>query len=189
MQIKLKKLFKIMFSDTYLVYTNVVLSLLTASIGDILEQGLEVVQKKKVSIDIKRNFNMTMTGLGSGIFRHIWYKQLDRRLRGEGLLVAVKKVILDQLICSPICILNLFVTLAILEKPVFNDAVEEFTEKSGEIYLTEWMMSPPTQLINFYLVPLRFRLLFDNSMTIVFDTYYSYIRYKPRWDFEKCDSD
>lgn len=182
---------KILFSHKYILYTNVGISLISCMLGDMIEQTLEKRRHpaEKKSFDFKRNFNMTMVGWGSGLFRHYWYRFLDKNVKGSGFTAAFKKVIFDQMVSSPALIINMFVTLAILEKPVFNDAIEEFSQKSVSIFLTDMVIGPPTQFINFYLVPLKYRMVYDNTALVLFDTVYSYIRYKQGNAGEDCDKE
>lgn len=56
---------------------------------------------------------------------------------------------------------------------------EELFEKGLQnIYLAEWFIWPPAQVINFYCLPLRYRILFDNFVSLGFDIYSPYVKYK-----------
>lgn len=48
-----------------------------------------------------------------GVFCHFWYKFLDSRLPGRTFGVVAKKVLVDQLIASPIVITMFFATLGV----------------------------------------------------------------------------
>lgn len=182
----LKQIIQTLFSSKYLIYTNISISMLSSGTGDAIVQNLERMQEKKFSFDRKRNFNMTMTGFGSGFFCHHWYKFLDRKIKDKTLMAAVKKVCLDQIIGSPFCIINMFVTLAFLESTVFNDAVHEFVDKYFDIYTGELMFAPPSQFINFYFVPLKYRIGFENIIALGFDVFLSYIKHQPRYFNNDC---
>ena len=45
----------------------------------------------------------------------------------------------------------------------------------SELYLAEWLIWPPASAINFYYVPLRFRMLFDGSVSFLFDVLQSHV--------------
>jgi protein Mpv17 len=84
-------------------------------------------------------------------------------------------VIIDQLICSPATIGTFFVTLAIIEKSSADEFLAGFKEKSWRLYLAEWVIWPPAQMINFYILPTKYRVLYDNTISLGYDVYTSYV--------------
>ena len=91
----------------------------------------------------------------------------------------MKKLVIDQLIFSPICIFSIFVTLSVVSK-LFNqdsrfDSTEEMKDKGWKLYVAEWAVWPPAQFINFYILPTKYRVLYDNSISLLFDCYTSYV--------------
>ena len=44
--------------------------------------------------------------------------------------------------------------------------------------LAEWTLGPASQLINFYFLPTRFRVLYDSMVCLSFDAYYAYVKYE-----------
>jgi len=85
-------------------------------------------------------------------------------------------MLLDQVIGSPISIGAFFVTLAIVERSSADEFLEELKSKSWRLYLAEWVVWPPAQLINFFFLPLRYRLLYDNTISLGYDVYTSYVK-------------
>lgn len=62
----------------------------------------------------------------------------------------------------------------------------ELSQKGFEnIYIAEWLIWPPAQVINFALVPLRYRILFDNIISLGFDIYSPYVKYKTQFQDER----
>ena len=106
---------------------------------------------------------MAVSGMTVGILCHHWYSYLDSKLPGRTLRIVLQKVILDQLICSPLCISSFFLTLGLLEKSSLEDLKKEVKEKAHRLYIAEWVVWPPAQVINFYFLPTRFRVLYDNT--------------------------
>ena len=43
-------------------------------------------------------------GMTSGFLCHFWYNFLDRVYPGKGLKVVFKKIVIDQVVFSPVCI-------------------------------------------------------------------------------------
>lgn len=55
----------------------------------------------------------------------------------------------------------------------------EFKTKFPTIYLFDWVIWPPTQAVNFALVPAQYRVLYVNGVTVLWDVFLSYIKHKP----------
>ncbi len=45
------------------------------------------------------------------------------------------------------------------------------------MYLAEWVIWPPAQFVNFWLLPTRFRVLFDNAVSLGYDVYTSHVKH------------
>lgn len=173
---KCRQIGKTMFNK-YLLLTNVGISISLSATGDILQQNYEMVRKRRDSWDSVRTHHMAMSGMTVGVICHNWYKFLDRRLPGKTISVVIKKVIIDQIVCSPVCISVFFVTLAFLENLSWEETKKEIIKKGKRLYIAEWVVWPPAQLINFYILPTRFRVLYDNTVSLGYDVYTSYVRY------------
>lgn len=179
---KCRQIGRTMFGK-YLLLTNVGISISLSATGDILQQNYEMVRKRRDSWDSIRTHHMAISGMTVGIICHNWYKYLDRRLPGRTISVVIKKVIVDQIVCSPVCICVFFVTLSMLENLSWEETRSEIIKKGKRLYIAEWVVWPPAQLINFYILPTRFRVLYDNTVSLGYDVYTSYVRY------DKSDSD
>lgn len=166
------------FSDKYLLYTNVTLSGTLSGFGDLLEQHYEILTHELESWDKIRTRNMSVSGIAIGVICHYWYNYLDRRLPGYTIQTVCKKIIVDQLICSPVCITTLFVTCAFLERKPTKELVKEIKEKAWILYVAEWTVWPLAQFINFYFLPTKFRVLYDNTISVGYDVYTSYVKHK-----------
>ena len=82
---------------------------------------------------------------------------------------------MDQLIGSPLYICTFFGTLGLVEQSSFEEFVDEFKEKCIQLYIAEWVVWTPAQLINFYFLPTRYRVLYDNTISLFYDSYTSYL--------------
>lgn len=63
-------------------------------------------------------------GLTSGVLCHYWYNYLDRFFPGKGIKIVIKKIITDQVLFSPICIVS-----CLLVACAFNNRDKESTYK------------------------------------------------------------
>lgn len=164
------------FSDKYLVYTNVGISVFLSGLGDIIEQNYEMFAHGQDKWDKVRTKNMSLSGMTIGVICHYWYQFLDKRFPGYTLRIVLKKVLLDQFICSPITISALFITVGTLERQSRQEIFNEIKQKALILYTAEWVVWPPAQFINFYLLPTRFRVLYDNTISLGYDIYTSYVK-------------
>ncbi|OAD62073.1 Mpv17-like protein 2 [Eufriesea mexicana] len=120
---------------------------------------------------------MALSGMSVGIVCHYWYKYLDIKLPGRNMYIVLKKVIIDQLICSPLCITMFFVTLSILEKSNWAKLKDEIITKAHRLYIAEWIIWPPAQIFNFYFLPTKYRVVYDNIISLGYDVYTSHVKH------------
>lgn len=120
---------------------------------------------------------MAISGMTVGIICHHWYRYLDARLPGRTISIVIKKVIVDQLICSPLYIGVFFLTLGILENTSWPELKTEIRKKAYKLYVAEWIVWPPAQIINFYFLPTRYRVLYDNTISLGYDIYTSQVKH------------
>lgn len=92
--------------------------------------------------------------------------------------MVVRKVVWDQVIFSPICIAACILVAASLEKADKRSTFEQAVQLGGRLYLAEFVLWPPAQFVNFTLIPSRFRVLYDNVISLFYDTYTSYAKHQ-----------
>lgn len=174
---KLKRTLKVMFSDKYLLYTNVGISVSLSALGDVIEQKYEVYIEAQEKFDPTRTSHMACSGAAVGVLCHNWYKFLDRFIVGRTFDMVVKKLVLDQVIFSPLMIITFFASIALFEENPVQNFKEEVRDKFLMLYRAEWMVWPPAQIINFYFLPTRFRVLYDNTISLGYDIYTSQVKH------------
>ncbi|XP_046612792.1 mpv17-like protein 2 isoform X1 [Neodiprion virginianus] len=165
------------FSPKNLFYTNIAISVSLSGVGDILEQHYEILQGTWEKWSPVRTSHMAISGMSVGIVCHHWYRFLDRKMPGRTIGIVLKKVLVDQMVCSPLCIGMFFVTLGILERNTWTEFKQEIRDKAHQLYLAEWIVWPPAQIINFYFLPTRFRVLYDNTISLGYDVYTSQVKH------------
>lgn len=174
---QIRKFIKIAFSDKFLFYTNVTVSLSLSSVGDLMEQSYEIYTKEQEHYDGKRCTHMAFSGGAVGVLCHHWYKVLDKFIIGKTVDMVIKKLILDQLIFSPIMIVTFFGSVALFEEHPIENFKLEVKDKFLTLYRAEWMVWPPAQVINFYFLPTRYRVLYDNTISLGYDVYTSQVKH------------
>jgi len=186
----------VVFGRSNLLLTNSLISALMGTVGDAIQQHYDLLTHPDIDKDStktnnyvsKNGFNyvrslhMTCAGFTTGLVSHYWYIYLDKVLGiRKNMFVITKKVLLDQIIFSPINLLVYFSTLGLCERSGVQRISDELVEKGFEqIYVVEWIVWPPMQFFNFYVLPLRYRILFDNIISLGFDIYSPYVKYKTK---------
>lgn len=176
-----------LFGRSNLLLTNSLISALMGTVGDAIQQNYDILtEEKKPGFDhkfnLQRSAHMTAAGFTTGLVSHYWYIYLDKFLgTRKSLYLITKKVLLDQIVFSPVNLLVYFSTLGLCERSGISRVKEELFEKGFEqIYVVEWIVWPPMQFFNFYVLPLRYRILFDNIISLGFDIYSPYVKYKTK---------
>ncbi|XP_008477647.1 mpv17-like protein 2 [Diaphorina citri] len=175
---------KLMF-DRYLFVSNVSISVILSATGDILEQYYQnhinterpKSPTQEPSWNAIRTFHMSLSGASVGILCHHGYRLLDKLYPGRALSTVFKKVLFDQIFISPVLISVFFVTLGIMENSSSMDIYNEIYDKGRRLYMAEWVVWPPAQVINFYFLSTKYRVLYDNTISLGYDVYTSYVKH------------
>lgn len=161
----------------HLLLTNATFSTAMGIAGDLVQQHYEILTDQEVQWQRTRTAHMAAAGLSTGVLSHYWYILVDVFIPGSSLKCVIKKVLYDQILFSPVNLTVYFGTVAVLEGSM-KHLKEELLEKGSKIYTAEWLIWPPAQFINFYLLPLKYRVFFDNFISFGFDIYSPYVKYK-----------
>lgn len=129
-----------------------------------------------------RTRNMTLVGLIQGPFHHCFYGLLEKIAPGKRARSVIKKTFLDQLIASPTCLIIFFGGLGLMERDKIEVAFKEIKVKLIDAWKVDCCFWPPAQCVNFLFVPLQYRVLYTNFMTMVYDIFLSYIKYDAHYD-------
>ena len=117
-------------------------------------------------------------GIIFGTSYHFWYIFLDRYLPGNAARMVFKKVLIDQVIMVPISVPTFLISLGLLEGQDWKATISDVKTKSPPLLAAEWTFGPVTQLFNFFVLPTRFRVVYDSVVCLCFDGYYTYVKYR-----------
>ncbi|XP_046617886.1 mpv17-like protein 2 [Neodiprion virginianus] len=137
---------------------------------------------KKYVHDYIRTKNMIIVGSIQGPFHHYFYAILERTIPKKDAVSLVKKILADQFIASPACLAIFFCGLGALEHNEIGSIQNEVALKFLDTWKIDWCFWPPVQFINFLLVPIQYRVIYTNLMTMIYDTFLSYMRYDAEYD-------
>lgn len=103
---------------------------------------------------------------------------MERILPGNAKSTVIKKILSDQLIVSPVFIAHYFYTAFFLaNRPISDTNKELFVDgKFLRIYIADWCIWPAAQLLNFRYVPLKYRVLYINAVTMFYNIFLCYVK-------------
>ncbi|EDW50365.1 mpv17-like protein 2 [Drosophila sechellia] len=158
----------------YLLLTNTIGSGLLLAIGDaIAQQGFG----ERKAFDYSRSGCMMITGSVIGPVQHGFYLLLDGVLPGTSVWGVLHKILVDQLIMSPIYIFLFFYVSSLLGGKTFVECNSELSEK----FLYTWMLDccfwPGLQYLNFRFLNSLYRVVFVNVANCVYVVLLSHIKY------------
>lgn len=167
------------FKSKYLIYTNTSTAAFTFIVGDYLTQRYEqLTDGEPKGFNFTRSANMGIAGVLNGFMFHHWYRFLDTKLPGTCIRTVIKKTVLDMLIGSNLSIMCLFAAQAALENGSFEQFLDDVRNGWFPVYVSDLMLWPATQFINFYYLKPKYRLVFVNLVTLVASVYRSHIAHE-----------
>ncbi|XP_013086950.2 mpv17-like protein 2 [Biomphalaria glabrata] len=180
---------KVLFSSRYLLYTNTALSTVVSVAGDLIQQNYQRIQNDNSRIwSSERTVKIAAVGLAFGPSVHYWYIGLEKLVPGKTLRAIMIKVCMDQFIFSPYSISMFLIIIGIIEGQGFDLLKNQFKKTAGLMFMTDMSIWTPAQLVNFYFVPIKYRVLYDNCVSLLADTLYSYLRFDhDKYDLEDND--
>ncbi|XP_020015262.1 mpv17-like protein 2 isoform X2 [Castor canadensis] len=150
-----------LFQGRALLVTNTLGCGALMAAGDGARQSWEIRARPGQTFDPRRSASMFAVGCSMGPFLHYWYLWLDRVLPASGLRGlpnVLRKVLVDQLVASPMLGVWYFLGLGCLEGQTLDQSCQELREKFWDFY--------------------KFRVTYINCLTLGWDTYLSYLKYR-----------
>lgn len=163
----------------YLLVTNVVGSGLLMVVGDVIAQEYEYRRglRHQDRFDTDRMYRMFVAGALQGPLHHYVYNWMDRVMPARTLKNIFKKILIDQLVMSPACIVIFFYSLCYLERQTLDATNQELISKFPYVYMLDWMTWPAAQYLNFRYLDTKYRVTFVNVCTAVYNVLMSYMKH------------
>lgn len=172
-----------MLFKKYLLTTNTVSSGILLSMGDGISQyiefKLEPPNKDKMATQFNwdRNLKMFVVGCAGGPLHHFFYSWLDVKYPGVTLRTTTIKILYDQFVMAPLCIGIFFFTAGWMYGQSNVNCWNELKSKIAVILIADWMVWPGAQFVNFYYLHPKYRVLYVNVVTMLYDVFLSYIKH------------
>jgi len=185
--------------DAYPLMTKMITAAIIMGLADFVEQYIEIKlipysQDDESSasddikvrlyysamddIDWKRVIRFALFGfLLQAPWTHFFFAKLDELFPptpNPFSIVTLKKVLIDQLIGSPIFTLLIFIFLGVLEGKSFGTIKNQINNIYGETMIVNWLVFFPAVSINFAFVPPQLRTLFLNVVFFFWSIYLSF---------------
>lgn len=168
----------------YLLATNILSSGILMVVGDVAAQELEYRKGLlKNRYDLARMWRMFVVGSLQGPLHHYTYGWMDRIMPVVSTKNSIKKILIDQFVMSPICILLFFYPACYLEDKTLKETNDELISKFPYIYITDWCVWPAAQYVNFQYLDPKYRVIFVNVMTALYNVFISYIKHDEEGNF------
>jgi len=112
----------------------------------------------------------TLGALWVGPVLHVWYGALFRQFPHQVLL----RVAIDQFVMAPAFVTSFLSWLWMREGEQTSNLIPRIQENVPSIVVANWALWIPAQTVNFYLMPVKYHVLFSNFVALAWNAYLSY---------------
>ena len=153
-------------------------------LGDI---GAQFYEKRNKNEKYSPLRTLKMSGFGvifSGIILHRWYGFLDSIFKTKNIKTVLMKTAVNQFTVAPYMNISLFFYVNFLAyyQEGFMKIIDETKKKIKKdlipIFINSCKIWPTVNFINFYFIPLNYRILFINFIGACWSIYVTFISYK-----------
>lgn len=116
---------------------------------------------------------MLWGGLGFAPIAHAWYNFIEKLAPGSTAMAVAKKIAMDQVFFAPSISTTFYMVTQSLEGKSLTDAFQVAKEKVPPTLRVNYMVWPLVHLFTFNFVPLQYRILYINFVSIGWSTFLS----------------
>lgn len=102
---------------------------------------------------------------------------LDRKYPGATIRTTSIKILYDQLIMSPLCIVLFFYSAGWIYGQSNAECWKELKEKFAVVLIADWLTWPAAQFVNFHYLHPKYRVLYVNLVTMIYDIFLSWVKH------------
>jgi protein Mpv17 len=163
------------------VLTKSVTSALLFGVADRIAQRVEKLKRRDQNDEhqqddagLERTARMMLWG--GAIFApiaHTWVNFVERKVGSSGAAVVIKKILLDMFVFAPNSNMLFFTTTKLMEGQSVGDAFDFAVQKIPKTMAANYMVWPLANVVTYGVVPLRYRILFINCVSMGWSTFLS----------------
>ncbi|XP_018579729.1 protein Mpv17 [Anoplophora glabripennis] len=168
---KIGRIYRYMLCKHPIITQSIQTGLLMAS-GDVIAQKIIEKRCELNSLRTAQFFALGTVVVGPAVT--VWYKLLSRLITDRGKSAALKKMALDQLIFAPTFLAVFIALLNSMQGKDLDFIKKELSCKYKDILISNYKLWPTVQLVNFYMVPLMFQVLFTQIVALIWNAYLSW---------------
>jgi len=162
------------YSHTYPIRTNLVQTGFLFGLGDVTAQSV-VESREPHEIDWLRTLRFVSIGCAVGPSLSMWYKTLDKFGTENKVPILVKKVMVDQLIASPIVNGSVMIMSRVFSGDEWPQIKKKLDDNYVTVMLNSYLIWPAVQTFNFTVVPQQYRVLTVQIVSLAWNTYLSFM--------------
>ncbi|KAK9313429.1 hypothetical protein V1522DRAFT_410731 [Lipomyces starkeyi] len=145
--------------------------------GDVVAQTLSPDPALKGRYDYIRTARMCFHG--GVVFAPVvsqWYKLISTRIviPGRPMLEALARMAVDQTVWAPVGIASFYVSMGVLQLHSWEQIKQELQTKWWRTMVGNYAVWPAVQFVNFRIIPLDYRLMFVNIVSIGWNAFLSW---------------
>jgi len=169
------------------VVTKTLINVIIYLLGDWLSQTI-FQQRNVLEFDIKRTFRNGFIGLCFGPLVHEYYQFSDSILPPEdGIVTRLEKIVMDQTIYLTVKCSIYISAVGLLSGKDWPTVQQTVKDKIVGIVFTAWKFWPLVHCITYGLIPARHRILWVNSVDLVWNAILATMASKVQKDTSEID--
>ncbi|XP_032705093.1 peroxisomal membrane protein 2 [Lontra canadensis] len=159
----------------YPVLTKAATSGILSALGNFLAQMIEKKWGKEncsQKLDVSGPLRYAIYGFFfTGPLSHFFYLFMEHWIPSEVPLAGVKRLLLDRLLFAPAFLLLFFLIMSFLEGKDAAAVAVQIRRRFWPALRVNWQVWTPAQFVNINYVPLQFRVLFANLVSLFWYMY------------------
>uniref|UniRef100_A0AC35U2D0 Mpv17-like protein n=1 Tax=Rhabditophanes sp. KR3021 TaxID=114890 RepID=A0AC35U2D0_9BILA len=170
----IKKAIALLYSKKYIYATNSLTTSTFFGIGDSLSQFIICEDKANFKWNKWRTVRLFLVGGCIGIMSTKWYNLLDSNVKFDCKMKETFSKICCDFSTTPFFSSFAITTNGLLEGKSFKKSFTEYSNQWSDVLKADAKIWPPAQIINFFLLPHKFRVLYVAFVDIIYSCAISY---------------